>query len=146
MNENHGWIWLESAGWTVGGYNENPIVEDSTWSDSRAYTKDMDRLKNLIAATKEKDVVLIGVVFPQSPYYKTTGSYGRHGMRRSTAKSLIDSLENWQKKYSNFVFVDENKMGDHDYTDEMAYDYDHLSYAGGQRITRKLDSLIQSMK
>ena len=106
----------------------------------------MDRLKNLIAATKEKDVVLIGVVFPQSPYYKTTGSYGRHGMRRSTAKSLIDSLENWQKKYSNFVFVDENKMGDHDYTDEMAYDYDHLSYVGGQRLTRKLDSLIQSMK
>ena len=68
MNGNHGWIWLESQGWTVGGFNENPIVDDSTWSDSRAYAKDMERLKKLIAAAKEKDVVLIGVVFPQSPY------------------------------------------------------------------------------
>ena len=146
MNGNHGWIWLESAGWTVGGFNENPIVGDSTWSDSRAYAKDMDRLKSLIEYAKEKDVVLIGVVFPQSPYYKTTGSYGRHGMRRSTADSLISVLHEWGEKYSNFVFMDENKMGDHDYTDEMAYDYDHLSYVGGQKITRKLDSLIQSMK
>ncbi len=146
MNGNHGWIWLESQGWTVGGFNENPIVDDSTWSDSRAYAKDMERLKKLIAAAKEKDVVLIGVVFPQSPYYKTTGSYGRHGMRRSTADSLIGVLHKWDEKYSNFVFLDENKMGDHDYSDEMAYDYDHLSYVGGQKLTRKLDSLIQSMK
>ena len=100
----------------------------------------------MIDADKEKDVVLIGVVFPQSPYYKTTGSYGRHGMRRSTADSLIGVLHKWDEKYSNFVFLDENKMGDHDYSDEMAYDYDHLSYVGGQKLTRKLDSLIQSMK
>ena len=103
-------------------------------------------VKELIAAAKEKDVVLIGVVFPQSPYYKTTGSYGRHGMRRSTADSLIGVLHKWDEKYSNFVFLDENKMGDHDYSDEMAYDYDHLSYVGGQKLTRNLDSLIQSMK
>ncbi len=146
MNNNHGWIWLESAGWTVGGFNENPIVGDSTWSDSRAYAKDMDRLKKLIDYAKEKDVVLIGVVFPQSPYYKETGSFGRHGMRRSTADSLINVLKEWPKKYSNFVFVDENKMGNHDYTDEMAYDYDHLSYIGGQKLTAKLDSLIQTLK
>ena len=137
---------MDGFGWTVGGFNENPIVGDSTWSDSRAYAKDMDRLKKLIDYAKEKDVVLIGVVFPQSPYYKETGSFGRHGMRRSTADSLINVLKEWPKKYSNFVFVDENKMGNHDYTDEMAYDYDHLSYIGGQKLTAKLDSLIQTLK
>ena len=146
MNENHGWIYIESGGWSVGGFNENPIIGDPAWSNARVWSKHLDRLKDLIDYAKKKNVVIIGVVFPQSPYYKKTGAFGRHGMLRSTAESLIDSLENWQKKYSNFVFVDENKMGDHDYTDEMAYDYDHLSYAGGQRITRKLDSLIQSMK
>ena len=146
MNENHGWIYIESGGWIVGGFNENPIIGDPAWSNARVWSKHLDRLKDLIDYAKKKNVVIIGVVFPQSPYYKKTGVFGRHGMLRSTAESLIDSLENWQKKYSNFVFVDENKMGDHDYTDEMAYDYDHLSYAGGQRITRKLDSLIQSMK
>lgn len=145
-NENHGWIYVDEGGWTVGGFNENPIVGDSTWSDSHIYDESMERLKSLIDYAKEKDVVLIGVVFPQSPYYKETGSFGRYGMRRSTADSLITVLNGWAKKYSNFVFVDENKMGNHGYPDEMAYDYDHLSYLGGAKITAKLDSLISSME
>ncbi len=145
-NENHGWIFLDLGGWTVGGYNENPIVGDSTWSDNHIYDESMKRLKSLIDYAKEKNVVLIGVVFPQSPYYKKTGSFGRYGMRRSTADSLISVLDGWAKKYSNFVFVDENKMGNHDYSDEMAYDYDHLSHLGGAKITAKLDSLISSME
>ena len=102
----------------------------------------MDRLKNLIEYAREKDVVLVGVIFPQSPYYKKTGSFGRYGMRRSTADSLTKVLKGWMKTYPNFMLVDENKMGNHDYTDDMAYDYDHLSIPGARKITMTLDSLI----
>jgi hypothetical protein len=40
------------------------------------------------------------------------------------------------------MLVDENKMGNHDYTDDMAFDYDHLSVTGARKITITLDSLI----
>ena len=137
-----GWVNLQPGGWTTGGYNENAVVGDSTWSDSRIYSASMDRLKSLIEYAREKDIVLVGVIFPQSPYYKKTGSFGRYGMRRSTADSLTKVLKDWTKKYSNFMFVDENKMGNHNYADDMAYDYDHLSIPGARKITMTLDSLI----
>ena len=42
--------------------------------------------------------------------------------------------------------MDENKDGDHDYPDEMAYDYDHLSILGAEQFSRRLDSLIVSIE
>jgi hypothetical protein len=36
-------------------------------------------------------------------------------------------------------------MGEHDYTDEMAYDKDHLSQAGAEKLTHRLDSLIKTL-
>ena len=47
-------------------------------------------------------------------------------------------------RLKNFKLMDENKMGDHDYTDKMAYDYDHLSYRGAQELSKRLDSLIRA--
>lgn len=41
--------------------------------------------------------------------------------------------------------MDENKMGDHDYTDEMAQDTDHLSPLGAEKLTLRLDSLIKTL-
>ena len=42
--------------------------------------------------------------------------------------------------------MDENKMGDHDYTDEMAQNRDHLSYLGAQKLTARLDSVLKSIE
>ena len=65
-------------------------------------------------------------------------------MRRSVATRLLNEIANWEKVYSNFKLMDENKMGDHDYTDKMAFDYDHLSYRGAQELSKRLDSLIKA--
>jgi hypothetical protein len=42
--------------------------------------------------------------------------------------------------------MDENKFGAHDYTDAMANDYDHLSAAGAEHLSVRLDSLIKSLE
>ena len=47
--------------------------------------------------------------------------------------------------YPHFVMMDENKFGEHDYTDEMAHDYDHLAATGALQFTARLDSLIKSL-
>ena len=86
-----------------------------------------------------------GVIFPQSPEYKETGAYGKHGMRRSHAIKLIEEVQDLERKYDNFYLMDENKMGDHDYVDSLAYDSDHLNALGAEQMTARIDSVLKSM-
>lgn len=133
--------------WTSGGMNPNIFVADSTWSDSTSVYEDaLAQLESIIEKSKKKDVLVIGVVFPQSPYYATTGAFGRHGMRRSLAEKLLERISDLDADNANFVVMDENKMGMHLYPDSMAFDFDHLNYLGGMEISAKIDSLIHAVK
>ncbi|MDY3922612.1 MAG: hypothetical protein SOZ02_10700, partial [Hallerella porci] len=71
--------------------------------------------------------------------------FGRYGPQRSVAKKRIAWLDSIAKVKPNFILMDENKMGDHDYTDEMALDYDHLSYLGANQVTTRLDSVLKTL-
>lgn len=148
IRRNRGWIAAECiADWGSEGKEFAEVLEDSTWSDdSRRYELNYAQLEKVIQIAEQHDVVVVGLIFPLSPYYKNTGSYGRHGMRRSVAKQLIKRLEKVAKESENFVLVDENKMGNHDYLGDMSYDYDHLCWAGAQKLTRRLDSLLMSLE
>lgn len=124
----------------------NMCLEKSELSQCLAiFSGDVDKLKEIVRLAKERDIVVIGVMFPISPYYKKTGSYGRHGMRRSHAEKLIEEIKTWAEGKSNFVVMDENKFGDHDYPTSMANDYDHLNEKGAKVLSQRLDSLIKSL-
>jgi len=58
------------------------------------------------------------------------------------AESLIERLKTVESKTKNFVLMDENKMGNHDYLGDVAYDYDHLCWTGAEKLTARLDSLL----
>ena len=124
------------------------IELDSTFYDDKMDLIDnsLDALKDIIEMAKDKDIQVVGVIFPQNPKYKETGAFGRYGMRRSLAKSLIDQFHKMEKKNKNFTLLDENKMGDHDYTDQEAVDFDHLCYNGVPKITARLDSVLRTLK
>ena len=137
-------LYAEAVGW--GGLN--PIFDqDSGWMDFARYRYEMmyDLLVDFLKMTAEDNLVVIGVIFPQAPGYAQMGTFGRHGLRRSEAKKIIEDLEKLEKEYSHFVFMDENKMGEHDYTDDMAQDSDHLAPPGAKHFTERLDSLIRSL-
>ena len=95
---------------------------------------------------QERGIYVVGMIFPQNPRYKESGAFGRYGMRRSMAMSLIDQFQKYETEYSNFRFFDENKMGDHDYTDDEALDTDHLCYKAAPKITSRLDSLLKTLE
>lgn len=138
----HGFCSLNGDGWG------NPtVLEDSTWMDTKAsiYASNFDLLVSLIETCQEKDIYVIGVLFPLSPGFKETGAYGSRGLRRSEAPALIQQIADLSNTYSNFTLMDENKMGDHDYTDEMAANSAHLSALGAEQLTKRLDSLIQKL-
>ncbi|MBR4785900.1 MAG: TIGR02171 family protein [Fibrobacter sp.] len=132
----------EENSWTFNGHNPNVVVGDSVWSDNNIYETALQQFKELLDMAKERDIKVLGVVYPQSPEFAKTGAFGRHGMRRSTATKVLERIANLQSTYPNFIFMDENKMGDHDYPDRLAYDYDHLNVYGGYKITARIDAIL----
>lgn len=131
----------------VADTNLNMCLAKSELSQCLAiFSGDVDKLKEIVRLAKERDIVVIGVMFPISPYYKKTGSYGRHGMRRSHAEKLIEEITTWAEGKSNFVIFDENKFGDHDYPTSMANDYDHLNEKGAIQFSKRLNKFIKSLE
>lgn len=138
-------LFSEIKGW--GG--DNPGLEqDSCWMDGsrQIFEETFERFKEMLKMFEEDSLVTIGAIYPQAPGYRNTGAFGRHGLRRSEAAQIIPAIEELQKEFPYFVFMDENKMGNHDYTDMMAQDADHLSPFGAKQFTERLDSLIQTLK
>lgn len=95
----------------------------------------------VINSLVEKGVQVILVVPPQNPGYAKTGAFGLYAGRRSYAEELLKQAEEF-----NAVFFDENKMGKHDYTDNMAYNTDHLSREGAKQLSERLDSLFVDLQ
>lgn len=132
-------------GWESDGVE---ILNDSiiTQSGKEFIDSMLARLQDIVDRAAEHNVYIIGVIFPQAPQYKRTGSMGLYGLQRSVAKGVIAKLDSIDHANKYFVLMDENKMGNHDYSDDMANNRDHLSYLGAQQITARLDSVLRTLK
>jgi uncharacterized protein (TIGR02171 family) len=130
------------SGW---GGSSPEIAADTTAIGLNEVNAMLSYIESFITLAKEKEINVVGVIFPQSPSYKNTGSFGRYGTRRSFAIQMISELKEMEKENSNFRLMDENKMGNHDYTEDMAIDYDHLSAIGAVQLTSRLDSLLHTL-
>ena len=129
-------------------WNGTPRLEkDKNWLDTGRdrLEETMGYLTDIIELAAQKNIKVIGVEFPQNPNYKNADAYGKYGLRNSDAPEIIDRLNELSKKYSNFMFFDQHKMGEHDYLEGMNYDDDHLCRAGAEQMTRRLDSLLESL-
>jgi hypothetical protein len=125
-----------------------PLVElDSNWSRAQLNNVawNLNRLEMFIQKMDSLDLKVVGVIFPQNPRYRETGSWGRYGPTRSIAEEVMESLVKMDEKYSSFVLMDENKDGNHDYSDKMAINTDHLSIEGAKKLTQRLDSLLLTL-
>ncbi len=148
FSQRMGWVEeTEKHSWSKGGFGNGFLENDSNWSNKSAtYEYSMEELQEIVDMAKERNVTVVGVIFPQSPDYRKTGAFGRHGMRRSHAEKLIERFKEMEKDNSNFFLLDENKMGNHDYPDSTAFDFDHLNMYGGEILTSRIDSTIQAIE
>lgn len=135
------------SGKNASSWGEPKVKLDSNWKEEKSshYYKNFEMLKDIAKKCYEKNIILIGVITPQNPRYKETGAFGFHGLLRSETPALIQEIDNISKTYPNFILMDENKMGNHDYSDDMAFDTDHLSALGAEKLTHRLDSLIKTL-
>ena len=133
-----------SNGWS----DSLPTVKgDSSWNSSnpKPFNKNVEILQKFAKLAAEKNIKVIALETPQNPAYQNTGAYGINGILRSDAPALLQKIQDISKDYPNFIFMDENKMGKHDYTSKMAYDDDHLGTLGAEKLTHRLDSLIKTL-
>ena len=131
-----------------GWSDSHPTVKgDSSWNKSNPepFNKNIEILQKFAKLAAKKNIKVIALETPQNPAYQSTGAYGINGILRSEAPTLLQKIQDISKDYPNFIFMDENKMGKHDYTSEMAYDDSHLGNVGAQKLTHRLDSLIQTL-
>ena len=103
-------------------------------------------LESIVEQASKNGIYVIGIIFPQAPQYRQTGAFGLYGLQRSVAQKKIDYLKSLAENNRYFVLMDENKMGDHDYTDAMAQNRDHLSTLGARQLTTRLDSVLRTLK
>lgn len=134
----------ESASWDCLGAD---ILADTVFSARERQYLDsrIEEIKRLADTCAARKIHLIGIVFPQSPAYKSTGSFGLYAIQRSVAKEKLDELKAFSKQNLYFHLMDENKMGNHDYTDEMARNRDHLSSIGAAQMTKRFVQLLDSL-
>ncbi|MBO7413153.1 MAG: TIGR02171 family protein [Fibrobacter sp.] len=133
-----------SNGWETDGVE---VLWDSIFTDKQMAYFDarIEELQEIVEIAAKKDIYVIGIIFPQAPQYKETGAFGLYGMQRSVAQNKIAYLDSIANVNQHFVLMDENKMGDHDYTDEMARNNSHLSSVGAKQLTSRLDSLLKTL-
>jgi len=140
-----GGMLLADRSWDADGID---VLLDSVFSEKEMQYLDdnLVEMENLIKQASEKNIYVIGIIFPQAPQYKETGALGVYGLQRSIAKRKIAYLDSLAKSNRYFILMDENKMGNHDYSDKMAHNRDHLSSSGARRMTVRLDSVLKTLK
>lgn len=134
----------ECNGWSI----ENPeLKQDSNWHKKRPapFDQNMETLKEFPRLAQERGIRVIGIEIPLNPAYKNTGAYGNNGILRSEAPALIQQIQDISETYPNFIFMNENNFGDHDYTSEMALDDGHLCPVGAEQLTKRVFTLIKKL-
>ena len=96
------------------------------------------RIKNIADSLGVK---IVAVMPPHNSAYRNTGAYSLFGPSRTVAHMLIDSLASME-----YVILDENRDGLHDYADPEANNSAHLSILGAAKLTARLDSLLRTLK
>jgi uncharacterized protein (TIGR02171 family) len=107
--------------------------------------KNLDSLRELSRFLAQKQIHLLMIVTPESPYYRSTTAYTRYGPLRPDGETLVAALDSMTINNPYCHFYDANLGGNHDYTNAEASDWDHLCDAGAEKFSRRLDMLIHGI-
>jgi uncharacterized protein (TIGR02171 family) len=120
-----------------------PFIGKMDWdaTDSN-YLNNLRTLRDLAGDCAARNIHLVMLNTPISPFYKNQQYYGYFGPSRETALQIIDDLRKLEQNNHYFHLYDANLDGNHDYSNADAWDFIHLSYQGAQKITARVDSLI----
>jgi hypothetical protein len=132
---------LQANGWGGKASVDRAIGSDWDTSDSN-YANNMERIRAFAKLVTDQGIHLVLVVFPQNPEFANSEFFQFYGPTQATARIILASLRNLESTSDHIHFYDAHRFGQHDYSDEDAFDTDHLAEKGAKKLTRRLDSLI----
>lgn len=113
---------------------------DEEWEIS---DKRWNRLKEMIASLKERDVQLLLYLSPFHPIMRGEPVVDDDGTTQEGYRELVHELRKLERRFPNVVFVDKMQGGNHDFTSEMFKDLDHLNAQGATKLTQELEKVRQ---
>jgi len=133
-----------------GGWGDEPpeVYGNYLWNktDTEGPKYNYKKLKKIIKEAQAKGVYVIAVVFPQSPYYRNTESWGRYGPTHAQAKVMEESVLALQDSFPNFFMMDQYNDGVNDYVFEDFANNDHLGPIGAIKMATRIDSLLKTLE
>jgi len=117
-------------------------LEDTT---SAEFRENMSILRGMTALLAGRGIHLVLVNCPQSPAYRTTPAAGRYGPSWSMYHVVLERLRAMESANPFFHLYDAHQDGNHDYADDEAANWDHLSIRGADRLGGRLDSLVSNL-
>jgi len=128
----------------TGAWSSTPASYPEAIERSRTpeFLENMRTLEELIGALDARGIKLLMVNFPVNPAYRQTAYADMLGPTWAIYDSAVSAVKGLQESHPGFKFYDANRDGLHDYESNDAFDDGHLSYLGGQKLTRRIDSLI----
>ncbi len=136
----------ESIHASVNWGRETPVFVDEA-NDSllgMIFARNWGRLQGLVTDLSAAGIHVVLVNFPVSPHYRDSPRAGLWEPYWNTYHEILRRLKLLEQISPKIHFVDANLDGLHDYTDDDALDYSHLATPGAIKLTRRLDSLIQT--
>jgi hypothetical protein len=123
-----------------------PHLGSSTWTISDSiYQSNLSAIMMIADTLRSKKIHWIMINFPVSPHYKGTDYYSYWGPSWQTARDILQQLRNIEITNPYFHLYDANFDGNHDYGEEDAMDQTHLCGSGADKLTARLDTLIDSI-
>ena len=130
------------TGWGAGATIDAGLEWDTTLPQ---YAGTLQRLQRLLDLAEVAGIQVTGVIFPQSPAYVATESFGRYGPRRPVATAIQQDLQELAATHGNFHLIDANLSGAHDYTAAESMNWDHLCPAGAEKLSRRIADVLDSL-
>jgi hypothetical protein len=124
--------------------SKTPSCEGSvTWTvNDTNFKQNIETIKELADTLRLRGIHWVMVNCPNSPYYNTTPAYGLYGPSWATARDILSQLRQIESTNPFFHLYDADMDGNHDYTDDDAFDENHLCDKGAQKLTARIDSLL----
>jgi uncharacterized protein (TIGR02171 family) len=138
---NKGFEVMPPNGW---GTTSPPCVWPLSWTtDDIYFQQNLQTIAMLSDTLRSKGIHWLMINFPVSPYYKGDTAYGIWGPSWKTAHDIFQKLRGIEATNQFFHFYDANNDGNHDYNDSDAFDESHLSVVGANKMSARVDSVIQ---
>ncbi len=142
INALKGWYPTPENGW---GPNPPTIEKKWLWTMNQNCEDNLLTLQEIARELSARSIHLIGVLFPQSPNYRSTECFGFEGPTRATAQEIVNRLRALEVRNDHFHLYDANLSGEHDYVPVDFFDESHLSDVGGEKFSSRFNPIIDSI-